>query len=576
MSFVSQGNGGSSVKTQQATNEVGDAATTWNQKQAPQSLGSSGLFASGDVQDDNSKLPGFTEEYALRDRSEAVLSEDDREDDIDNGAPSPFIFLLTVLVSFSGFLFGYDTGYISGALVDIGTDLGKALTSADKELITAATSLGALLGGIIAGTLADIVGRKWVTLGANTLFIIGAAMQTGSHALWTMIGGRFVMGWGVGIASLIAPLYITEMAPARFRGRLVILNVLAITSGQVIAYAIGAGLHGLDNGWRILVGLGIIPAIGQMIMFVFMPETPRYLILKNRTEDAKRSLRWIYCDRKGNIDNHLVENKIKVLEMHNTEEHPEWGVVKRFLDALRELYTVPSNFRGLIIACGLQGLQQFSGFNSLMYFSATIFEVVGFNNSTAVSLIVAGTNMVFTILAFTLIDYIGRRRILLCTVWGMSFGLVLCAIAFHFLPDNATQSNPWAILILISMMIYVAFYACGIGNVPWQQSELFPMKVRGLGTSMATATNWTGNLIVSATYLTMMNNITSTGTFSFYAALCALGEVFVFFLYPETSYLALEEIQHLLSGGFKIKKSLELSKEAKKRYVSKKNRSTVV
>ncbi|KAK9455029.1 hypothetical protein V1511DRAFT_459162 [Dipodascopsis uninucleata] len=523
---------------------------------------SSGLFFNPDINgtatdDEDQRKNPFDAAAISREVAEGVNIEDTK--------PNPFLFLLTILVSFSGFLFGYDTGYISGALVSIGQDLGQTITDGQKELITSATSLGALLGGVIAGTLADVLGRKWVTFGANTLFVIGAGIQTGAHTIWTMIAGRFVMGWGVGIASLIAPLYISEMAPSRFRGRMVILNVLAITGGQVIAYAIGAGLENISGGWRVLVGLGIVPAVVQMVMFIFMPETPRFLVRLDRMEDAKRVIRWIYRGRAGYVNEDLVVKKVKILEIYNNEQHPEWSAMRRFRFALKQLYFIKPNLRALIIACGLQAIQQLCGFNSLMYFSATVFETVGFNKPTAVSLIVAGTNMAFTILAFVLIDYIGRRRILLFTIPGMIIALVLNAIAFHY-HGSSTTTDGWAILILIAMMLYVAFYATGIGNVPWQQSELFNMDVRGLGTSMATATNWGGNLIIGSTYLTMMNKITPSGTYGFYAGLCALGCVFIYFVYPETSYLALEDIQDILADGFSIQKSIDLSNEAKRRH----------
>nr|SIP56008.1 putative Sugar Porter [Yarrowia alimentaria] len=485
---------------------------------------------------------------------------------------SPFVFILVALASISGFLFGYDTGYVSGALVVIKEDLGKALTNGDKELITSATSLGALLGGVIAGAMCDFFGRKWVITFANILFLVGAAIQCGAHTVWTMIGGRFVMGWGVGIASLCAPLYISELAPTRIRGRLVVLNVLAITAGQLVAYAIGAGMAHVNQGWRILVGLSMVPAFAQMVMFIFMPETPRYLVRKNRLEEARAVLARTYAT----TDDALVDAKLRELMLHNQYKETGLSAPQRARNTFRELYGVPSNLRALIIACGLQGIQQFCGFNSLMYFSATIFEVVGFDNATAVSIIVAGTNFVFTIVAFMVIDRIGRRRILLGTIWGMSLGLVVNAIAFHFL-DKEKANNPkhevdkehisgWAYVVLVAQLVYVAFYATGIGNVPWQQSELFPISVRGIGTGMATATNWAGSLIVSSTFLTMLENITPTGTFSFYAGLCAVGEVFVYFLYPETSGMDLEQIQQLLTGGFNIKESIRLSDEAKRGY----------
>lgn len=479
---------------------------------------------------------------------------------------SSLTMVLTVLTSFCGFMFGYDTGYISGALVVIGDDLGKPLTSGNKEFITSATSLGALLAAFFAGSLADRFGRKWVISLANILFCVGAIMQICAHDLWVMITGRFVMGWGVGIASLVAPLYISEMAPSRFRGRLIVINVIAITGGQLVAYAVGAGLTKVNNGWRILVGLSLVPSVIQMVIFVFMPETPRFLIRRGRVEDARKVLQKTY---KQSTDQEL-DSKMHDLNVSLSAA----GSYKNPWKTLVELHRVPSNLRALVITCGLQGIQQFSGWNAMMYFSATVFETVGFDNPTAVSLIISGTNFVFTIVAFMIIDKVGRRKILLFTVWGMALGLVLNAIAFHFNDPETNNGNGgkisgWSILIIISMLLYAAFYGTGIGNVPWQQSEMFPMSVRGMGTSFATATNWAGSLVVSSTFLTMMDSITPTGTFAFYAGLCVVGEIFVYFLYPETAGLALEEVQELLDGGFNVKRSVQKSKQMKEFYAHK-------
>ncbi|CAN6665509.1 myo-inositol transporter 1 [Trichomonascus vanleenenianus] len=498
----------------------------------------------------------------------------DNQHAIEVRSVSRMMMALTVLTSFCGFLFGYDTGYISGALVVIGRDLSnRTLSTGDKELITSATSLGALIFALVGGPLADFVGRKWTITGANVLFIAGAICQVCAHTVWTMIAGRFVMGAGVGIASLVAPMYISEMAPSRVRGRLIVINVLAITGGQLIAYAIGAGLAHVANGWRIMVGLSLVPAVVQMVLFVLMPETPRFLVRRGRLDDAKAVLSRVYKDS----TEQEIAAKVDDLVFHTTssiageEDGRPW--YQRLAKKLQDLHFVPCNLRALVIACGLQGIQQFSGWNSLMYFSATVFESVGFDDPTAVSIIISGTNFVFTIVAFLIIDKIGRRRMLLCTVWGMALGLVLNAIAFHFLPDNATtQGTPmsgWAIVVIISMLIYAAFYATGIGNVPWQQSEMFAMDVRSVGSAFATATNWAGSLIVSSTFLTMLNNITPTGTFAFYAGLCVLGELFVYFLYPETAGMTIEEVQGLLSGGFNVKLSVLKNKQLKQVYAEK-------
>ncbi|VVT55134.1 uncharacterized protein SAPINGB_P004444 [Magnusiomyces paraingens] len=560
---------------------------------------------------------------------------DDIDDDLDDGHEGNnnntletgqmnlMMVILTFLTSVCGFLFGYDTGYISGALVVIGNDLGDTpLTSGNKELITSATSLGALVAACLGGVLADQFGRKWVISFANVLFIAGAGMQAGAHTLWTMVGGRFVMGWGVGLASLVAPLYISEMAPSRFRGRLVVINVLAITGGQLVAYSISVGLSHVNNGWRILVGLSMIPAAMQMVVFIFMPDTPRYLVSRGRVETARRVLSQVYgkvCreqeiedkleelikynlgqdsyvdgrgtfeqgfEQNGNgngrggvgvgVEDSMDENTARRATNNAPNKRNIRGRLRRWgfrtLAPYYEVLSVGANFRAVVITCGLQGIQQFSGFNSLMYFSGTIFESVGFEDPTTVSLIVAGTNFVFTIVAFMAIDKIGRRRILLWTIPGMAVGLVINAIAFHFLKftisksgglvgDASNKDSRWAGVVIFAMLFYVAFYAVGTGNVPWQQSEMFPTRVRGAGTSLATATNWAGSLVISSTFLTMLRNITPTGTFALFAGLCVTGVIFVYFVYPETAGLTLEEVTGLLATGFNVKESERLSRE---------------
>lgn len=479
---------------------------------------------------------------------------------------SPLVLVLTILTSICGFLFGYDTGYISGALVVIRSDLGRPLSPSDKELITSATSLGALLMAVVGGALADRFGRKHVVTVANVLFVVGALFQVFAHSMNAMVTGRFVMGWGVGLASLVAPLYIAEMAPSRYRGRLVVVNVLAITGGQLVAYGVSAALHQSPIGWRLMVGLGIIPAVLQLVVFIFMPETPRYLVRMGRIEEARRVLQRTYS-KEG--DEEEVDVKLAEIVKYNTDSQSRQGLVKQWISSYVEVHTVPSNLRAVIITCGLQAIQQLSGFNALMYFSATIFESVGFDNPTTVSLIVAGTNFVFTIVALLTIDWVGRRRILLWTVWGMVGGLLLSGLAFAHLDislDDHTKAtqlahNPWNVVVLVAMLVYVASYATGIGNVPWQQSELFPMRVRGAGTSLATSVNWAGSLLISSCFLSLMQSISPTGTFVLFAAICLAGELFVYKVYPETAGLALEEVQDLLKGGFNIEESLKWGKE---------------
>ncbi|CAH6719397.1 myo-inositol transporter 1 [[Candida] jaroonii] len=487
-------------------------------------------------------------------------------------APTRLVLLLTLASSLSGFSFGYDTGYISSALVQVGTDLSnKVLTNGEKEFITSSTSLGALLGAVVGGILANLLGRRIVLLGSNVLFVIGTIIQLASKTVWTMIVGRFVLGWGVGIASLISPLMLSELAPSRYRGRLIVTNGMLITGGQLVAYFINWGLTRVDHGWRVSVGLCLVPAVAQFLLFWFLPDTPRYYIINNDITNAKVVLKKVY----KNVSDVNIDAMVEEMILSNSNV-PGNGPLSRAWESIKLIHTTPSNFRALILACGLQGIQQFTGFNSLMYFSSTIFETCGFDNPTAVSIIIAATNFVFTFIALCTIDKIGRRRTLVFAIPCMCISLVVCAIGFHFLgisfadSDNVVIKSSgitgWGIVIILSMVWFVASYAIGIGTSAWTGVELFSdVNVRSMGAMFATCTNWSGSLVIASTFLTMLENITPTGTFSFFAGLCFVSFFFVYFLYPEVAGLELEETNQLLASGFNVREAAKLSKERKKR-----------
>ncbi|KAH9176895.1 general substrate transporter [Lactarius sanguifluus] len=475
-----------------------------------------------------------------------------------------FVWSLVFCSSISGLLFGYDTGVVSGALVSIGSDLGpESLSNLQKELITSATTLGALLGGLAAGILSDAVGRRPVLGIADILFIAGAIGQAICHTVWAMIGTGFLIGWGVGIAACVAPIYIQELSPTRLRGRMVVINVVAITFGQVVAYGIDAGFANVHGGWRWMVGLGTIPAGLQLIFLFILPEPPCILLRGGHVDRAHGVMSKIYAHASAA----QIDFKVKVLQAA-VKQSVETVQTTTFLERFRSIFFVPVNRRALIVACALQFAQQACGFNTLMYYSATLFKEIGFNQPTAVGLIISGTNFLFTLFALKYIDIIGRRRILLWSMPGMVFGLVLASVAFHFLTrntgnvlvDGTRYSHGWSGVVLFSMIVFVASYATGIGNVPWQQGELFSLEVRGIGTSLATATNWSVNLLIGATYLSLMAHITPSGAFGFYAALCALSYTFVVFCFPETAGLSLEEVRMVFRNGFGVRESKQLRK----------------
>ncbi|OBT88916.1 hypothetical protein VE02_01892 [Pseudogymnoascus sp. 03VT05] len=494
-----------------------------------------------------------------------------------SSTPTLFVWLLTLSAGISGLLFGYDTGVISATLVSIGTSLSsRALTTIDKSLIAASTSLFALLVSPISGLLADSLGRKRVILIADLLFILGALVQAVATSVWVMVAGRSIVGLAVGAASFVTPLYIAELAPSMFRGRLVTLNVLFITLGQVVAYLIGWGFAELggETGWRWMVGLGALPAALQCLVMVAMPETPRWLAHAGRTEEAKAVLQKVFgaADMKRTVQPVMKAIGREVREEEEAKrERARRSTTKDggwFSDSWSELFGVPGNVRALTIACLLQGLQQLCGFNSLMYFSATLFSLLGFATPTLTSLSVAATNAVFTLLSLLLIDRLGRRRILLLSIPVMIFALICCAATFHYiiLPSDTNAHNPSVnaplpitsrtspLLVVASIILYVAGYATGLGNVPWQQSELFPLNIRSLGSSLATAVNWGSNTVVGLTFLQMLDGLGPSWTFLIYAFVCLVGWFAIWLVYPETRGLTLEETGELLKEGWGVQR----------------------
>ncbi|KAI1376038.1 general substrate transporter [Hypoxylon crocopeplum] len=466
----------------------------------------------------------------LEDEFHSELEDDeDTSTEWPAGRPGLFIWLLTLSAGISGLLFGYDTGVISATLVSIGTSLsGRTLTSLDMSVITSCTSLFALIASPISSILADYFGRKPVILLSDLLFVFGAVVQAVSFTVSGMVFGRSIVGAAVGAASFVTPLYIAELAPPTYRGMLVTMNVLSITLGQVVAYVIGwiFAEHGdPSTGWRWMVGLGVLPAALQCVLLLFMPETPRWLVKAGKSPEARRVIeKTLGSDL---ASRRLVDSVVKSIEMEIREEQGNAvltsGRGKSWFQGWHDLFGVPKNRRALVIACLLQGLQQLCGFNSLMYFSATIFTMLGFSIPTLTSLTVAATNFAFTVLALFLIDRIGRRRILLYSIPFMVGGLLLSAFGFSLIklssgdPNvgdhmpitvdaaSSVPSRHAAVIILISIMIYVASYALGLGNVPWMQSELFPLNVRSLGSGLATATNWMANFIIGLTFLPLVS-----------------------------------------------------------------------
>ncbi|RAH71870.1 general substrate transporter [Aspergillus aculeatinus CBS 121060] len=478
-----------------------------------------------------------------------------------------FVWLVAFTASIAGMLFGYDTGIISGVLVVLHDDLnGRPTSSSEQEMITSLCSGGAFIGAIFAGNTADRWGRKMAIYLGCVLFVVGSVLQAAAYTIAQMAVGRVVVGLGVGSAAMVVPLYIAEIAPARARGRLIGLNNMSITGGQVISYAVGAAFNNVNHGWRYMVGLGAVPAIILAVLMPFCPESPRHLVYHGRFEESRAVLRRVYgtSATEAQIDAQIDSIRIACDEARELAETGSgWSKIV-------QLHTVPRNLRALISACGLMVISQMSGFNALMYYSSTLFALVGFDNSTAVGLVVAGTNFIMTGVNMFVVDTMGRRRLLLSTVWGMSVGLVAVAVAFHFIPlDMETMQpigsgvGPAAIVVLVFIIWFVIFYGVSVGNTAWMSTDFFALEVRAMGTMWMTCSNWGSNVIVSSTFLSMAKAMTPSGAFGFYAAICGIAYVWIYFFYPEVSGLLLEEVQEVFEHGFGVKYARQLRKERK-------------
>lgn len=396
-------------------------------------------------------------------------------------------------------------------------------------------------------------GRKGAIYLGCVLFTVGAVLQGASYTIAQMAVGRFVVGLGVGSAAMVVPLYVAELAPAKARGRLIGLNNTSITMGQVIAYALGAAFASVSHGWRYMVGLGGVPSIVLACLLPWCPESPRHLVYKGRHEEAVQVLRRVYNQATDHQIDLVLDSIIEACEeaKRNNENETRW-------DKIKQLHSDPANLRSLFSACGLMVISQMSGFNTLMYYSSTLFSMVGFNNPTAVGLVVAAPNLIMTFVNMILVDRLGRRKLLLCTAWGMCAGMLAIAVAFAFIPvnlqtmevpDSAAMSPP-AIVVLVFVLLFVIFYGVSVGNTAWMSADFFPLEVRSMGTMWMTCSNWVSNVIVSSSFLSMMKTMTPSGTFGYYAGICGLGWLWILFFYPEVTGLPLEEIRGVFEKGY--------------------------
>jgi sugar porter (SP) family MFS transporter len=432
---------------------------------------------------------------------------------------SGYSYRIASVTALSGFLFGFDTAIINGAIVFLRRHF--QWTEVQTEFAAGSLLAGCALGAGVAGALSDRYGRKIVLLLAAVIFALSSVATALPNGLGEFVAARMVAGVAIGIASMLAPLYIAEVSPAAIRGRLVSMNQLAIVLGILVSYLVGWALAGLgEESWRWMFAVAAAPSLLFFGALFSVPESPRWLVKEGRHEEAARVLA-----RLGEPPSQLGEIERAIAE--------ESG-------SLRQLFEKGLR-RPLAIGVTLAILQQVTGINTVLYYGSIIFTEQAGAASTSAALwanvLVGAMNLAFTVVALFTIDRLGRKVLLISAAAGM--GVSLTVLGFVFRAGSAT---PTSVLALI--LCYVACFSFGMGPGVWVViSELFPTRIRGRAMSLATVALWLACLLITVTFLSLVKAFTAAGAFWIYALMCACTVWFVWKFTPETKGKKLEEIE---------------------------------
>jgi sugar porter (SP) family MFS transporter len=441
---------------------------------------------------------------------------------------SGFVYVAAAISALGGMLFGYDTGVISGAILFISKDF--SLTQLQVEIVVSCVLIGALIGAMTGGILADRFGRRRVIIATATLFVGGAIVTALSPTFTLLISGRIIVGAAIGVASFTTPLYISEVSPVKIRGRLVSINQVALTSGIVISYLVDYALVDIQ-GWRWMFGFAAVPAAILAVGMFRLPESPRWLVSKNLIDSARTVLERIRRTKDVGTELEDIQSSLAV-------QSGGW----------RDLFT-PLVRPALIVGVGLAILQQITGINTVIYYAPMIFEFTGAKSASASILATIGVgvvNVAMTVVALLLVDRVGRRPLLLIGLAGMIIGLGVLGLAFQL--PSLSGSLGW--IAEISLMIYVGAFAIGLGPVFWLLiSEIYPLKIRGVAMSVATSANWGANLFVALTFLTLIQATGRSSTFWIYGLVGIGAWLFTWFYVPETKGRSLEDIESHWKAG---------------------------
>jgi MFS transporter, SP family, major inositol transporter len=442
-----------------------------------------------------------------------------------------FLVKLTVISTLGGLLFGYDTGVISGALLYMGEDLNLTPLS-EAVVVSSLLFPGAAFGALLGGRLADALGRRGALFVCAVLFLFGALITAVAPTVIIMVIGRVLLGFGVGAAAAVVPLYLAEMAPVEKRGRMVTINELMIVTGQFLAFTTNAILDAViddPNVWRWMLGVATIPAVALFVGLFFLPDSPRWYAVRNRLDDTRRVLE-------------LSRPPAEAAEEYNVvAEHARRDVAEDKGRALQDLRAYPWMRRVLWIGCGLATVQQATGINTVNYYAPTILESTGLGASASLILTVTVgvIAIIGTVVGIILLGYINRRPLIITGFVGVAAGHAVLAASF-LLPESNFRSY----LILAAMLLVVFFVQTFIGTLVWLLlSEIFPMTIRGFAMGIAVFVLWTVNAAISFAFPPLVAALGATLTFGLFALINTGSIFFVTKFAPETRGRSLEELE---------------------------------
>ncbi len=434
-----------------------------------------------------------------------------------------WLYVVAIVASLGGLLSGYDTGVISGALLFINETW--SLPDTLQGFLVSSVLIGAVIGAATNGVLADMFGRKRIIMATAVIFIFGSILCAFAPNVYVLIISRIFVGFAVGIVNFVVPLYLSEISPKNIRGTLVSLYQWAITSGILFSYFINAAFAQAVYNWRWMLFAGVLPGLVLFVGMCLMSDTPRWLVSKNRDDEAKLVFKKIEPDI--DADKEIQDIKITL----------NGGLDKKF--HFKKWMIMP-----FVVGVGIMFAQICTGINTIIYYAPTIFKTAGFDSNLTAIYATTGigvVNFVMTIVAVFFTDRLGRKPLLYFGLTGVMLSLFALGTSFAF-ANVLGSSLKW--VAVGSLVTYIICFAMSLGPIGWiLVSEVFPLKIRGVAMSICTVSNFAFNFFVVGSFPILLHRIGGAWTFWMFGAVSLICIIFVFFFVPETKGISLEQIE---------------------------------